>query len=70
MVQALRGQHLRLCQQDEVPDPLPRGPLDHGPQQRAPRPAGVLRYHGERPDLGLVRAGDHLARVRPRLAAG
>jgi hypothetical protein len=51
-----------------VPDPALRGPLDHGSQQRAARPpAPRLRSHGERPDLGLVLAGDHLARVRPGL---
>jgi hypothetical protein len=51
-----------------VPDHVLRGPLDHGSQQRAARPpAPRLRSHGERPDLGLVLAGDHLARVRPGL---
>ena len=51
-----------------MPGALLRGPPDGGVQQVLADPAALrLLGHGQRPDLGLVRPLDNLARLRPGL---
>jgi hypothetical protein len=64
----LGGAHVRLHQQDEMPNACLRGALDRGPEQCSARSQALLPgRHGQGPDLGLVPADDHLAGIRPAL---
>ena len=68
VVQVVRGLHLWLGQEQQVPDVQAGSALDHG-RKEGPANSGAasLGPDGQRTDLGLCRARHDLAALRPEL---